>query len=136
MARPGLSDDPVDRYAHDWNEHGNVVNVLVDYVADNGAPAIKAEYTSLLDVYHSLGASRASVLYGLILSWVIAAHEVIAGHARILPMTAGAVIGLCITAAICTVLHRARALVEKSALHRLGLRLFFSLALSCDKRSR
>jgi hypothetical protein len=75
---PGLSfEAAAKRYKRQWYENWDAVRATLDALALRNGKEIKSEYTSLSDIYHALGASRAAattawvlfVTYNALVHW-------------------------------------------------------------------
>lgn len=72
---------PLERYRDRWQENWNIVRALVEISdASELGGAIRAEYTTLSDIYHALGACRAGAQLAWIVSFIASSAYVVDGQ--------------------------------------------------------
>jgi hypothetical protein len=115
-------------FEEQWHFNWNVVKATVEIAGSNPDESqIKTEYTSLSDIYHSLGATKTAVLLG----WLIVTAVGVLHFGRIINDPFGTLGGLAfltlLSAALYLALHTVRARTWLSAAQslRLGLRWYF-----------
>ena len=112
-------------YKDNWYENWDVFRALLDLVAtDGGRPEIKRNFTTLYDIYHSLGASRLAVILG---SWTGLLYlggthrDDIGDH--LVASIVGLVAILVVSLTVAYILHRTRIATWRSAIAKVRLDL-------------
>jgi hypothetical protein len=119
-------------YEDNWYENWDVFRALLDTLAVDGKrPEIKRNFTTLYDIYHSLGASRLAVVLG---SWagifyLCGTRRGDIGH-HLTVSIAGFFLVLAVAFAIAYILHRTRIATWRSAIAKVRLDLTACLAPS------
>lgn len=118
-------------YSDNWYENWDVFRAVLDLVAIEGKrPEIKRNFTTLYDIYHSLGASRLAVVLGsgAGIVYLCGAHrDDIATNVTV--SIAGFLAVFTIAFTIAYILHRTRIATWRSAISKIRLDLTSSLAL-------
>ena len=111
------------RFCTRWYENWDVMRALVDVAGADANTQLKQEYTTLSDLYHAIGASRAAV----VIAFFVAAIDLAAHPTRIGDHPVGSASGFAaifaISLALWWVFHRARGNTWRSASRSLGLGL-------------
>lgn len=99
-----------------WSTHWNVIRAAVDIAASHsGSEHVKTEYTTLSDIYHSLGAARTAVLT----AWLCTVGISVSHFDRVLDAPRDALLGGALisimTMAIYMILHTARGRTSQTA---------------------
>jgi hypothetical protein len=115
-------------YERRWYYNWDILRAILDITGSiSGSSQIKSEYTTLSDIYHSLGAARTAVA----LSWTMVVLLVASDFERWQGELVGSLVGVLVISTLTLflyfVLHTARRRTWKSASAslRLGLRWFF-----------
>ena len=120
-------------YSQQWHNNWNVVVAeLVRFRGDPELATIQTEYTSLSDIYHSLGASRTAFFASW---WTMLIYETAVHHAEFYAMPARSWLSAAILSLLllgCFVLmHRARSSTERALLSKLALTMRMSFPNHC-----
>jgi hypothetical protein len=117
-------------YSDNWYENWDVFRGVLDLVAtEGGRPEIKRNFTTLYDIYHSLGASRLAVTLGPAAGFAYLGgthREDIAGH--VLASVIGFFVVVFVACTVAYILHRTRIATWRSAIAKIRLDLTASLA--------